>query len=65
MLILELRPYDPEADEPRTGWDAFSIDQAKAAGRKLYVDQFGDIWTNGRREYVGKIRKEIKHGRSI
>lgn len=53
MLILELRPYDPESDAPRSGWDALSVDQAMAEGIKLYVDQFGDIWTGGRREYVG------------
>lgn len=51
MQILELRPYDSEADAPRSGWDALSVDQAE--GIKLYVDQFGDIWTGGRREYVG------------
>ena len=58
MLILELRTYDPESDEPRSGWDALSVKQAMAEGIKLYVDQFGDIWTGGRREYVGRIRKE-------
>ena len=58
MLILELRPYDPESDAPRSGWDALSVDQAMAEGIKLYVDQFGDIWTGGRREYVGRRRKE-------
>ena len=58
MQILELRPYDPESDAPRSGWDALSVDQAMAEGIKLYVDQFGDIWTGGRREYVGRIRKE-------
>ena len=51
MQILELRPYDSEADAPRSGWDALSVDQAE--GIKLYVDQFGDIWTGGRHEYVG------------
>ena len=53
MQILELRPYDSEADAPRSGWDALSVDQAMAEGIKLYVDQFGDIWTGRRREYVG------------
>lgn len=32
MLILELRPYDPESDAPRSGWDALSVDQAMAEG---------------------------------
>ena len=53
MQILELRPYDSEADAPRSGLDALSVDQTMAEGIKLYVDQFGDIWTGGRREYVG------------
>ncbi len=58
MLILELRPYDPESDAPRSGWDALAVEQATTEGRNLYVDQFGDIWTGGRREYVGRVRKE-------
>ena len=57
MLTLELRPYDPESDELRNGWDALSGKQATAEGKNLYVDQFGDIWTDGEREYVGKVRK--------
>ena len=57
MLILELRPYDPESDELRNGWDALSVELAMEEGKNLYVDQFGDIWTDGEREYVGKVRK--------
>ena len=57
MLTLELRPYDPESDELRNGWGALSVEQATAEGKNLYVDQFGDIWTDGEREYVGRIRK--------
>lgn len=57
MLTLELRPYDPESDELRNGWDALSVKQATAEGKNLYVDQFGNIWTDGEREYVGKVRK--------
>lgn len=57
MQILELRPYN-QNDTPKTGWDDEAINQAQAAGKHLYVDQFGDIWTDGKREYVGKIRKE-------
>ena len=49
MLTLELRPYDPESDELRNGWDALSVEQATAEGKNLYVDQFGDIWTDGER----------------
>ena len=57
MLTLELRPYDPKSDEPRSGWDALSIEQARAEGKNLYVDQCGDIWTDGEHEYVGRVRK--------
>ena len=60
MMVLELRSYDATLDEPKTGWDAMNIQAALAAGRELYVDQNGDIWTNSRREYVGKIRKELR-----
>lgn len=28
MMILEMVPYDPNKHEPRTGWDAFSINMA-------------------------------------
>lgn len=59
MKVLELRPYDQQQDEPRTGWDDRSVNDALEAGKQLYVDQFGDIWTGGQREYIGKIRKEL------
>lgn len=58
MLILELRLYDPETDTPRNGWDYDAVRRAQTAGKRLYVDQFGNIWTGGRREYIGKIRRE-------
>lgn len=58
MMILEMVPYNPEIHEPRTGWDAFSINMALENGKSLLVDQNGEIWTTGRRDYVGKIRKE-------
>ena len=48
-----LRPYDELKDEPRTGWDAESIGYALAAGKTLYVDGNGDVWTEGAREYAG------------
>lgn len=59
MKILEMRPYDKARDEPRTGWDAFSVENALQAGKQLYVDQYGDIWTAGQQEYIGKVRKEM------
>lgn len=55
MKVLELRPYVAGTDIPKTGWDEMSINDALADGKTLYVDQFGDVWTNGRREYVGKV----------
>ncbi|MDO5540864.1 MAG: hypothetical protein Q4F83_12485 [Eubacteriales bacterium] len=57
MQILELRPYDPAIDEPHNGWDYDAVGRAQKAGRELFVDQCNDIWTGGRREYIGKIRK--------
>lgn len=58
MMILELRPYNAAVDEPKTGWDDMAVQDAQEAGRRLYVDQNGNIWTDGQREYIGKIRKE-------
>lgn len=36
MKILEMRPYDKARDEPRTGWDAFSIEK-RYGGRETAV----------------------------
>lgn len=33
MLTLELRPYDPESDELRNGWDALSVEQQQQKGK--------------------------------
>lgn len=55
MKVLELRPYNSYIDQPKTGWDEMAIHNALVDGKSLYVDQFGDVWTSGRREYVGKI----------
>lgn len=58
-----LRLYDELKDEPRTGWDAESIGHALAAGKALYVDGSGDVWTEGAREHAGRIRKRVPgHG---
>ncbi|WP_274421665.1 hypothetical protein [Blautia sp. XA-2221] len=43
---------------PVPAWDAFSINMALENGKSLLVDQNGEVWTTGRRDYVGKIRKE-------
>lgn len=59
MHILELRPYDPAIDKPCNSWDYDAVRRAQKAGKALFVDQYNDIWTGGRREYIGKIRKEI------
>ena len=49
MMILELRPYNAAVDEPKTGWDDMAVQDALNAGRRLYVDHNGDIWTDGQR----------------
>lgn len=58
MEILELRPFNPEKDVPKTSFDVLSVNQAMQAGKWLFVDQYRCIWTGGQREYVGKIRRE-------
>lgn len=58
MMTLELRPYNPDTDIPCNGWDCIAVKHAQEAGKILYVDQYGDIWTSGQREYIGKIRRE-------
>lgn len=55
MMILELHPYNAHIHEPKTGWDEFFINAALENGKTLYVDQNGEVWTSGRREYVGKV----------
>lgn len=57
-MILEMVPYNPEIHAPRSGWDVLAVEMALEEGKKLLVDQNGEIWTTGRRDYVGKIRKE-------
>ncbi len=52
----QLRPYDPEKDQPKTGWDAFSIEHRLNNGVKLYVDEFNEVWTENKKEYAGRIR---------
>lgn len=65
MLTLELRPYDPESDELRNGWDALSVEQATAEGKNLYVDQFGDIWTDGEQRVCRQNKKEGIEGELV
>lgn len=59
MMIFEMFPYNPEKHTPRTGWDALSIEMALESNEKLFVDQNGEIWTVDRREYIGKVRREV------
>lgn len=56
----QLRPYDPEKDQPKTGWDAFSIEHRLDNGVQLYVDESNEVWTENKKEYVGKIHKPIQ-----
>ncbi len=51
-----MRKYNPETDEPRTGWDAFGIELAVQDDRELFVEG-NEIWTKDKHEYVGKIRE--------
>lgn len=57
MLTLELRPYDPELDELRNGWDALSVEQATAEGKNLYT-KFLSRWMNVQMMGVGVSRPE-------
>lgn len=56
----KLRPYDSQKDQPKTGWDAFSIEHRLDNGEKLYVDEYNEVWTENKKEYVGKMRKLIQ-----
>lgn len=55
----KLRPYDSEKDEPRTGWDASAIRRYLSEGKRLYVDDDNEVWTENKKEYVGKVCKLI------
>lgn len=59
MNPFKLRPYDSASDEPRTGWDNEAVNYALASGKRLYVDENGEIWTAGLKEYIGAVRKCI------
>lgn len=50
-----LRQYDSQKDKPRTGWDSDSIRHYLSIGEKLYVDTSNEVWTENRKEYVGRI----------
>lgn len=60
MKMKHLRPFNQEADEPRTGWDADAIRDALEEDKQLFVDdEHGEIWTGGQTDYIGRIiRKE-------
>lgn len=50
----KMRPFDPETDEPRTGWDAFAVGLYLQRKYRLYVDADRNIWAdNG--DVIGRI----------
>ena len=53
-----MQKYNPEIHEPRTGWDKTSIEMVREEGRELFVDDNGEVWTEDRKIFAGKIRKE-------
>lgn len=55
MMILELYPYNEQKHIPRTGWDEFAIKNTLQDGKELFVDQNNEVWTSGKREFVGKV----------
>lgn len=58
MDVTKIQRYNPEIHEPRTGWDAISLEMAREEGRELFVDQNGEVWTADKKHFAGKIRKE-------
>lgn len=58
MDVTKIQRYNPEIHEPRTGWDAISLEMAREEGRELFVDQNGEVWTADKKYFAGKIRKE-------
>ena len=53
-----MQKYNPEIHEPRTGWDKTSIEMVREEGRELFGDDNGEVWTEDRKIFAGKIRKE-------
>lgn len=60
LTMEQLRPYDDQKDRPRTGWDSSAIQNYLDGGAKLYVDELNEVWTENKKEYVGKIHKPIQ-----
>ena len=56
---MEFRTFNQNEDEPANGWTGETVRHALQQGKKLVVDQGGDIWEldqEGRqKEYCGKI----------
>lgn len=53
-----MKKYNPEIHAPRTGWDRIGIEMRIEEGYELYVDDNGEVWTEDRKIFAGKIRKE-------
>ena len=63
---MEFRSFNQNEDEPANGWTGETVRHALQQGKKLVVDQGGDIWgldQEGRqKEYFGK---KIRKGKQI
>ena len=61
---MEFRSFNQNEDEPANGWTGETVRHALQQGKKLVVDQRGDIWEldqEGRqKEYCGKILRKEK-----
>lgn len=59
---MEFRMFNQNEDEPANGWTGETVRHALQQGKKLFVDQNGDIWEldqEGRpKEYCGKILRK-------
>ena len=61
---MEFRSFNQNEDEPANGWFADMVAHALQQGKKLVVDQSGDIWELDQedrpKEYCGKISRKEK-----
>ena len=61
---MEFRAFNQNEDEPANGWFADMVAHALQQGKKLVVDQSGDIWELDQedrpKEYCGKILRKEK-----
>lgn len=62
-MPMTFRDYNPETDEPAKGWFDEMVQHALSQGKKLVVNQCGDIWSLDDKgevaEYCGRIREKV------